>query len=112
MADFEVVETDQFKMQMEEAVAWLYSHNLETSQEFADKKLFELQQEVDELKNHLRKTPSMGQLDDLRGTRRFPLYDGHFAATWLFNEKSRSVALLEFIDSKYPRELRSILFDE
>ena len=38
MEAFGVQESDQFKFQMEEAILWLYSHNLEQSQEFAEKK--------------------------------------------------------------------------
>ncbi|MCB0407575.1 MAG: hypothetical protein KDD34_05170 [Bdellovibrionales bacterium] len=49
MNDFEVLESDQFKIELEEAALWLYSFNLKQSQEFADKKHLELQQEVDGL---------------------------------------------------------------
>ena len=42
MEVFDVQESDQFKIQLEEAILWLYSHNLEQSQEFADKKYLEL----------------------------------------------------------------------
>ena len=38
MEEFAVQESDKFKADMEEAVFWLYSHNLEQSQNFADKK--------------------------------------------------------------------------
>ncbi len=38
MKVFDVQESDKFKADMEEAVFWLYSHNLEQSEEFADKK--------------------------------------------------------------------------
>lgn len=43
MEPFEVQESDRFKVELEEAILWLYSHNLEQSQEFADQKYFELQ---------------------------------------------------------------------
>ena len=45
MEEFTVQESDKFHADMEEAVFWLYSHNLEQSQDFADKKSLELQQE-------------------------------------------------------------------
>ena len=41
MDDFEVLESDRFKGELEEVILWLYSHNLEQSQEFADQKYFE-----------------------------------------------------------------------
>ncbi len=71
MEEFQVQESDKFKAEMEEAVFWLYSHNLEQSQDFADKKALELQQEVNSLKTHLKKTPRIGQADEISGIRRF-----------------------------------------
>lgn len=56
MEEFDLLESHKFKTEMENAIFWLYSHNLEQSEEFADKKAFELQNEVNNLKNHLRKT--------------------------------------------------------
>lgn len=106
MEEFDVQESDKFKAEMEEAVFWLYSHNLEQSQNFADKKALELEQEVNTLKNHLKKTPRIGQADEISGIRRFPLYDGRFLATWTTNQDKKLVLLLEFIDSKYPKQLR------
>ncbi len=58
------------------------------------------------LKNHLKKTPSIGQVDKILGVRRFPLYEGRYLATWVTQEKQMIVTLLEFIDSKYPKSLR------
>lgn len=106
MEEFTVQESDKFNAEMEEAVFWLYSHNLEQSQDFADKKALELQQEVNGLKNHLKKTPRIGQADKISGIRRFPLYDGRFLATWTTDIVNHLVNLLEFIDSKYPKQLR------
>ncbi len=106
MEEFDVQESDRFKVEMEEAVFWLYSHNLEQSQEFADQKYLELQQEVNGIKAHLTKTPRIGQADEILGARRFPLYDGRYMVTWTTDEKKKIVTLLEFIDSKYPRQLR------
>ncbi|MCB0343443.1 MAG: hypothetical protein H6626_10635 [Pseudobdellovibrionaceae bacterium] len=112
MDDFEVLESDRFKGELEEVILWLYSHNLEQSQEFADQKYFELQQEVNTLKNHLKRNPRMGQADDVSGIRRFPLYSGRYIATWLLIEAQRTAILLEFIDSKYPKELRQVQLEE
>ena len=112
MAVFEVQESDRFKADLEESILWLYSHNLEQSQEFADQKYFELQQEVNTLKNHLKRNPRMGQADEVSGIRRFPLYGGRYLATWLVIEAQKAAILLEFIDSKYPREWRHFQFDD
>lgn len=106
MEEFDVQESDKFKAEMEEAVFWLYSHNLEQSQDFADKKALELQQEVNVLKNHLKKTPRIGQADEISGIRRFPMYEGRFLITWTTNQEKNLVTLLEFLDSKYPKQLR------
>lgn len=112
MDDFEVQESDRFKVDLEEAVLWLYAHNLEQSQEFADQKYFELQQEVNALKNHLKRTPRMGQADPVSGIRRFPVYGGRYLVTWLLIEAQKTAILLEFVDSKYPKELRQFQVDE
>jgi len=106
MEEFEIQESDRFKLELEEAVVWLYTNNLELSQEFADRKYFELQQEVNTLKNHLKRNPQMGQADEVSGIRRFPLYDGRYLATWLLMEAQKIIILLEFFDSKYPKQLR------
>ena len=112
MSVFQVLETEKFRSDLEEAAFWLYSHNLEQSEEFADLKFVELQQEIDGLKNHLVKTPQMGQVDPISGLRRFPLYAGRYIVTWIANEAAQTVILLEFIDSKYPKPLRQFKIDE
>ena len=73
MEEFDVQESDKFKIEMEETVFWLYSHNLEQSQEFADKKSLELQQEVNGIKAHLKKTPRIGQADEVTGIHRLQI---------------------------------------
>lgn len=112
MNEFKVFETDKFKSDLEEAAFWLYSHNLEQSESFADKKFIELQNEINDLKNHLKKTPFIGQADELTKIRSFPIYDGRFLANWFINEHARSVIILNLFDSKYPRDLREFKFDE
>jgi hypothetical protein len=44
MQVYEVLESDKFKSDLEEAAFWLYSHNLEQSEEFADRNFAELEQ--------------------------------------------------------------------
>lgn len=109
---FEILETLRFKQDLEEATMWLYSHNMEQSQEFADQKFLELGQEINSLKTHLKKNPNMGQADEISGIRRFPVYGGRYVITWIINENVKSLTLLEFIDSKNPKELRAFYFDE
>ena len=109
---YEVKESLKFEADLEDAVAWLYFHNLEQSQEFAERKFHELKQEVKDLERHLTRTPNMGQADDISGIRRFPLYEGRYSATWIIDENARIVTMLEFFDSKYPQNLRSFQFDE
>lgn len=115
MAEFQVYESPKFLSDLEEALIWLYTHNLGQSEEFADKKFFELEQEVNSLKNYLMQTPYIGQADSISGLRRFPLYEGRYFATWVINEKTHTVTLLEFLDVKYPKELcygKIVKFDE
>lgn len=106
MAEFKVYESPGFLSDMEDALSWLYENNLEQSEEFADKKFLELQNEIDALKIHLRQTPYIGQADPISGIRRFPIYSGRYLATWVIDEKIHTVHLHEFLDAKYPKELR------
>lgn len=112
MAAFQVFESAKFATDLEEAAFWLYSHNLEQSQEFADLKFLELGQEINALKKHLSQNPRMGQADSISSIRRFPVYAGRFAVTWIVNDEARTLTLLEFLDSKYPPALRTFHFDD
>ncbi len=56
--------------------------------------------------------PRMGQEDEISGMRRFPIYGGRFVVTWAINEVAVTLTLLEFLDSKYPQNLRGFFFDE
>ncbi len=94
---FEVLETDHFQAALEDAALWPYSHNLEQSQEFADRKLLELEDEINALKNHLRNTPRMGQADEITGLRRFPIYEGRYFASWIVDDEAKAVILLESV---------------
>lgn len=109
---FEVRQTDKFKASLEEAMFWHYSHNLEQSLEFADRKFLELQQEVENLKNHLERTPYMGQSDEISDLHRFPIYDGRYSITWIIDDEMKVVTIMEFLDSKYPRSFREFKIDE
>jgi hypothetical protein len=109
---FLVQEAAAFTAGLEEALLWLYAHNLEQSEEFADSKFHELEQEIGALKRHLQQTPYMGQADVILGIRRFPLYGGRYLATWIVHENAKLVTLLEFIDGKYPKALREFHFEE
>ena len=109
---FKVMETNKFLADLEEALYWLYSNNLEQSQDFADRKFHELEQEINTLKVHLKETPRMGQIDEVSGLRRFPVYGGRYIASWIIDETANTVTLLEFRDAKYPQRLREFQFDE
>ena len=43
---YKILEADKFKNDLEEAAFWLYTHNLEQSQNFAGQKFLELQKEL------------------------------------------------------------------
>ena len=51
MKRYAVEESLKFEADLEDAVIWLYFHNLEQSQEFAERKSLELKQEVKALSN-------------------------------------------------------------
>jgi hypothetical protein len=108
---YAILESENFRSDLEEAAMWLYIHNLEQSQNFADRKLLDLENEIENLKTHLTSTPSIGQEDESSILRRLPVYDGRYLVTWITNEKSQTVTLLALIDSKYPRKLREFSFD-
>lgn len=86
MAKYRVLETQKFLTELEEAAAWHYFHNLDQSQEFANHKFQELQQEVKNLEQHLTETLYLGQADKISGLRRFPVYGGRYFATWIVDE--------------------------
>ncbi|MBI4403265.1 MAG: hypothetical protein HY537_03850 [Deltaproteobacteria bacterium] len=109
---FQVLEADNFIADLEEAALWLYSHNLEQSRQFADRKFIELEQEINELKSHLQEMPRMGQADEITGLRSFPVYEGRYLVTWIIDDEASTVILLEFIDLKYPKKLRGFTFEE
>ncbi len=109
---FEILETEKFQADLEDALFWLYSHNLEQSEDFADRKFLELELEINHLKIHLSETPRMGQADEVLGLRRFPVYGGRYLVTWIIDDVASTVTLVEFIDSKYPKTLREFKFDE
>ena len=105
--EFEVIESERFLNGVEEAALWLYIHNFEQSESFAEKKYLELQYEIERLKNRLSKTPEIGRLDEILDVRRHPVYDGRFAAVWTVQMALAQVVMLDFIDSKYPRIFES-----
>ncbi len=109
---YEVLESDHFLAALEECATWLYTHNLEYSMELADRKFAELEFEVNNLKNHLKTTPHMGRPDSISGLRNFSVYEGRFLITWLIDESRSIVTIHEFIDLKYPKQLRTILIED
>lgn len=112
MPDYKVIETDRFVADLEDSALWLYSHNLEQSEELADRKLLELEMEINQLKKNLAKTPFIGPADKSGVLRTFPVYGGRFSVNWFVNEQVRSVVLLSMMDSKYPQNLREYKFEE
>ena len=110
--NFEIQETDKFSADLEEAALWLYAQNLEQSEELADRKLNELEDEINSLKSHLRKNPEMGQADKQQGLRSFPIYSGRYSVSWIVLPGAKIVLLLALNDSKYPANLRNFSFDE
>ena len=109
---YQVRETEYFSSSLEEAALWLYSFNLDRSESLASQKFLELEQEINDLKNHLQGTPRMGEADEISGIRQFPVYGGRYLVTWTLDDRAGVVTLLEFIDSKYPKTPPRFQFDE
>lgn len=110
--EYAIKRSEDFEINVEDSLVWLYLHNSEQSQDFAEQKSLELRQEIKDLEQHLAQTPYMGQADEISGLRRFPLYGGRFVAIWTIDEHAHIVMLVEFIDSKYPQKLREYKIDE
>lgn len=109
---FEILESDQFLADVEEAAVWIISTNIEQSDSLAESKLDELGEELNSLRERLRRHPESGESDSIDGLRKFPVYGGRYSAKWIVSHSDRRVTLLALSDSKYPRRLRQFFTEE
>lgn len=109
---YEINASDQFLKDVEEAAVWILLSNMEQSESLAEKKVDDFNKEVDLLQRRLQKFPDSGEGDEIQGVRRFPVYDGRYSAKWIVNHFTKTVTFISLSDSKYPKHLRQIQFDE
>ncbi len=112
MSQFIVLETDKFLSDVEEAAVWILESNLEFSEDFAIKKVEELQKEIEDLKERLKQFPESGEMDEIKGVRKFPVYNGRFSVKWIFQKPVESITLIALTDSKYPKTLKGLFLED
>lgn len=69
---FNIEESDQFLVEVEEAAVWILLTNIEQSQAFAESKLNEFEREINSLKIRLQSFPESGEGNEIKGLRKFP----------------------------------------
>ena len=112
MLKYSTEESDQFLKDVEEAAVWVLLTNIEQSEALAEKKVGDLNSELNTLKARLQEFPESGEVDSIHGIRRFPVYDGRYSAKWIVNHVTKTVTFITLSDSKYPKQLRQVQFDE
>lgn len=105
------METHRFLADFEACALWLYEHNLEQSESFADLKFQELEAELSKLRKALETAPRIGAHEP-PGMRRFPIYEGRFSVVWFISEAQKVVTLVAFNDLRFPMPMRTFRFED
>ncbi len=112
MSQYIVLETDKFLSDVEEAAVWILESNLEFSEDFAFRKIDEFQEEIETLKERLKEFPESGEMDEIEGVRKSPVYNGRFSLKWIFQKLAKSITLIALTDSKYPKILKHFYLED
>lgn len=112
MINYTVNESDRFLKGVEEIAVWILLTNIEQSESLAEKKVDEFSSEIKALKARLNVFPDSGDNDNIEGVHKFPLYNGRYSAKWIVDYAARTVSLITISDSKYPKALREIHFED
>ena len=112
MPHYTIFETDKFLSDVEEAAVWILESNFDYSEDLAFRKLEELQIELETLKIRLQSYPETGEIDFIKGVRKFPVYDGRYSLKWIIQNTEKTVTLIALTDSRYPKNIRHIQVDE
>ncbi len=112
MPQFTILETDQFLTDVEDSAVWILESNLEFSEEFAIRKLEESQREIEVIKTRLQDYPELGEVDEIEGVRKFPIYQGRHSLKWILQKADKTVILIALADSRYPKVLRNFQLDD
>ena len=109
---YSIQESDQFLKDVEEAAVWILLSNIEQSEALAEKKVDEFNDDLNALKARLQDFPESGEGDEIKGLRRFPIYEGRYSAKWVVSHITKTATLITLSDSKYPQQLRQFQFEE
>lgn len=81
---YKVIATEQFLTDLKHVSDWIYSTNLEQSEDFANKKLTDLETELNGLAQRIAEFSLSGVAHlTVADLRRFPIYDGRFNVQWI-----------------------------
>ena len=72
----------------------------------------EFQSDIALLKERLQLFPESGEADKVTGVRKFPIYAGRYLVKWVVQKSGRTVSLIALIDSKYPKQLKTIQLED
>lgn len=111
MKNYSVDQSDQFFSDTIEAASWIYESNKDQSEEFSDKCAKKLQDDIDELILRLKHHPDSGELLSKSLIRKSPIYSGRYSAQWIVIDTLQKVILLNLLDLKYPKNLRTFSTD-
>jgi len=105
--------TDQFLTDLSEIAQWIFSTNLEQSEDQANKSLMNLETDLEHLKSRLMEFPDSGVADPfVKGIRQFSIYEGRYSIQWVTQYNQNTVTLLSITDLKYPKNLRSFQIED
>jgi hypothetical protein len=103
-----VTSSTTFNCKLEECGVWLTSHYRDDyGEEYSDKKINQLYEEIRALISRLSKMPRIYESvknSNPDETRAHSVHDGRYLIVWEIHEKSKTVILTDFRDLKYPTD--------
>jgi hypothetical protein len=109
---FTVQKSAQFLFELEESAIWILESNIEQSEELALRKVDEFQREIEALEERLKSFPESGECDQIKGVRKFPIYEGRYSVKWVVQKSEKLITLISISDSKYPKVLRNVVLED
>ena len=95
-----------FNSKLEECAIWLTGYyRADYDDEYAERKINQLQQEIKDLVSRISKMPRIYETvknSNSEETRAHSVHDGRYLIVWEIHETSRTVTLTDFRDLKYP----------
>lgn len=103
-----VTSSATFNSKLEDCALWLTRHYRDDyGDDYADKKINQLQLEIKELIGRISKMPRIYESvknSSPDETRAHSVHDGRYLIVWEIHEASRTVVLTDFGDLKYPAD--------